>query len=149
MTRTRHSARGRKLRCRRSDELPVDVDVLGVYPHAHYLGKRLEGYAILPNGERKWLILIPDWDIDRQSVYRYKSPIFLPKGSVIHMRYTYDNSTANVRNPNSPPIRVKAGNRSVDEMGHSGCRFCPMRSPIQMRIRGSCSEQAWMQNQTA
>ena len=37
--------------------LPVDVDVLGVYPHAHYLGKRLEGYAILPNGEKRWLIV--------------------------------------------------------------------------------------------
>ncbi len=23
--------------------LPVDVEVLGVYPHAHYLGKQMEG----------------------------------------------------------------------------------------------------------
>src|SRR6202034_382199 len=52
-------------------KLPIDVDVLGVYPHAHYLGKKLEDYAILPNGEKKWLILIRDWDIDRQSVYRF------------------------------------------------------------------------------
>ena len=30
--------------------LPMDVDVLAVYPHAHYLGHVLEGYATLPDG---------------------------------------------------------------------------------------------------
>jgi Flp pilus assembly protein TadD len=127
-------------------KLPVGVDVLGVYPHAHYLGKRLEGYAILPNGEKKWLILIPNWDIDRQSVYRYKLPIFLPKGSVIHMRYTYDNSSANVRNPNSPPIRVRAGNRSVDEMGHLWLQVLSRPLPNSKEDPRLLLEQAWMQN---
>jgi hypothetical protein len=41
---------------------PIDVAVLAVYPHAHYLGKRLEGYATLPDGTRKWLIRKPDRD---------------------------------------------------------------------------------------
>jgi tetratricopeptide (TPR) repeat protein len=127
-------------------KLPIGVDVLGVYPHAHYLGKRLEGYAILPNGEKKWLILIPDWDIDRQSVYRYRTPIFLPKGSVLHMRYTYDNSTANVRNSNSPPIRVKAGNRSVDEMGHLWLQVLPHPIPNSNEDPRVLLEQAWMEN---
>ena len=127
-------------------KLPVGVDVLGVYPHAHYLGKRLEGYAILPNGEKKWLILIPDWDIDRQSVYRYRSPVFLPKGSVLHMRYSYDNSSANVRNPNSPPIRVKGGNRSVDEMGHLWLQVLPRPIPNSDEDPRVVLEQAWMQN---
>jgi Flp pilus assembly protein TadD/mono/diheme cytochrome c family protein len=130
-------------------KLPIDVDVLGVYPHAHYLGKRLEGYAVLPNGEKKWLILIPDWDIDRQSVYRYKSPLFLPKGSVIHMRYTYDNSAANIRNPNSPPIRVRAGNRSVDEMGHLWLQVLPRPIPGSKEDPRLLLEQAWMENRLA
>jgi Flp pilus assembly protein TadD len=34
------------------------------------------------------------------------------------MRYTYDNSSANPRNPHRPPQRVTAGNRSSDEMAH-------------------------------
>ena len=34
-------------------KLPVDVEVLGVYPHAHYLGKDLRGYAILPHGREE------------------------------------------------------------------------------------------------
>jgi Flp pilus assembly protein TadD/mono/diheme cytochrome c family protein len=127
-------------------KLPIDVDVLGVYPHAHYLGKKLEGYAILPNGEKKWLVLIRDWDIDRQSVYRFQSPVFLPKNSVLYMRYTYDNSKANIRNPNSPPIRVKAGNRSVDEMGHLWLQVLPRALPDPNQDPRLLLEQAWMQN---
>jgi tetratricopeptide (TPR) repeat protein len=99
-------------------KLPVDVDVLAVYPHAHYLGKLLEAYATLPNGKRVWLIRIPAWDSNWQAVYRYRQPVFLPAGSVVSMRYHYDNSAANPRNPNQPPRRVKAGNNATDEMGH-------------------------------
>src|SRR5271156_3280082 len=127
-------------------KLPVDVDVLGVYPHAHSLGKKLEGYAVLPNGEKKWLILIRDWDIDRQSVYRFQSPLFLPKNSVLTMRYTYDNSKANIRNPNNPPIRVKSGNRSVDEMGHLWLQVLPHAIPNSDQDPRLLLEQAWMQN---
>ena len=127
-------------------KLPVDVDVLGVYPHAHYLGKRLEGYAVMPNGEKKWLVLIRDWDIDRQSVYRFQSPVFLPKNTVLHMRYTYDNSKGNIRNPNSPPLRVRAGNRSVDEMGHLWLQVLPRALPHADEDPRVLLEQAWMQN---
>jgi len=98
--------------------VPIDVDVLAAYPHAHYLGRLLEAYATLPNGTRTWLIRIPDWDQNSQAVYRYQKPVFLPEGTVISMRYHYDNSSANPRNPNSPPKRVRAGNNSTDEMGH-------------------------------
>ncbi len=105
--------------------MPVDVDVLAVYPHAHYLGKLLEGYATLPDGTRKWLIRIPDWDLNWQAVYRYREPVFLPKGSVVSMRYHYDNSAANPRNPNHPPKRVRAGNQATDEMGHLWLQVLP------------------------
>ena len=105
--------------------LPLDVDVLAVYPHAHYLGHVLEGYATLPEGGRKWLIRIPDWDPNWQGVYRYREPVFLPKGTVVSMRYHYDNSAANPRNPNQPPQRVVAGNRATDEMGHLWLQVLP------------------------
>lgn len=127
-------------------KLPVDVDVLGVYPHAHYLGKDLQGYAILPSGEKKWLIWIRNWDIDRQSVYRYRKPVFLPKGTVLHMRYTYDNSSDNIHNPNSPPVPVKAGNRSVDEMGHLWLQVLPLHQPAVAPDPRILLEQAWMRN---
>jgi tetratricopeptide (TPR) repeat protein len=105
--------------------LPLDADILAVYPHAHYLGKRLEAYATLPDGSRKWLVRIPDWDSNWQAVYYYREPLFLPKGSVISMRYHYDNSAANVRNPNHPPRRVEAGNQSTDEMAHLWLQVLP------------------------
>ncbi len=127
-------------------KLPVDVDVLGIYPHAHYLGKDLQGYAILPNGEKRWLIWIRNWDIDRQSVYRYRKPVFLPRGTTIHMRYTYDNSSENVHNPNDPPIRVRAGNRSVDEMGHLWLQVLPVNVPPNSPDPRLLLETAWMQD---
>ena len=105
--------------------LPLAVDVLAVYPHAHYLGKLLEAYATLPDGSRKWLIRIPDWNLNWQAIYRYRKPLFLPKGSVISMRYHYDNSAANPRNPNRPPKRVRAGNDATDEMGHLWLQLLP------------------------
>jgi Flp pilus assembly protein TadD len=126
--------------------LPVDVDVLGIYPHAHYLGKRMEAWATLPDQQKKWLILIPGWDIDRQSVYRYRSPVFLPKGSVVHMRYTYDNSSANEHNPHSPPVRVKAGNRSEDEMAHLWLQVLPVNVPPGSPDPRLLLQEAWMRN---
>ena len=127
-------------------KLPVDVQVLGVYPHAHYLGKEMEGYAVLPDGKKKWLVLIRDWDIDRQSVYRFAAPLFLPAGTVLHMRYRYDNSTANVRNPNDPPIRVRAGNRSGDEMGHLWLQVLPGPGKDLKEDPRIPLEKAWMEN---
>jgi hypothetical protein len=111
--------------------LPLDADILAVYPHAHYLGKLIEAWAILPgdshkgSGSNKWLIRIPNWDQNWQAVYYYREPVFLPKNSVIHMRYHYDNSAANVRNPNHPPRRVRAGNQATDEMGHLWLQILP------------------------
>lgn len=106
-------------------ELPLDVEVLGIYPHAHYLGRDMQALATLPDGTKKWLIRIKDWDLNWQAVFRYQEPFFLPKGSVISMRYTYDNSADNVRNPNHPPKRVVSGNQSTDEMGHLWVQVLP------------------------
>lgn len=106
-------------------KLPRDVTVLAVYPHAHYLGHFLDAYATLPSGERRPIIRIPNWDPNWQAVYRYREPLFLPKDTVISMRYHYDNSAANVRNPNHPPKRVQAGNQATDEMGHLWLQILP------------------------
>lgn len=97
--------------------LPVDVSVLAVQPHAHYRARDVKGVATLPDGSTKWLISISDWDFNWQDVYRYRSPIPLPKGTTLSMRYTYDNSAANRRNPDRPPRHVRWGQNSTDEMG--------------------------------
>ena len=106
-------------------DLPVDVEVLGVYPHAHYLGRDVKGWATLPDGRTQWLVWIRDWDLNWQAVYRYRTPVALPRGSRIEMRIEYDNSALNPRNPSDPPRRVRAGNRSTDEMGHLWLQLLP------------------------
>jgi Flp pilus assembly protein TadD/mono/diheme cytochrome c family protein len=126
--------------------LPVDVEVLGAYPHAHYLGHDMQGWAILPDGEKKWLVWIRNWDIDRQSVYRYKEPLLLPKGTVLHMKYAYDNSSANPHNPHTPPVRVRAGNRSEDEMGYLWLQVLPVNSAANAPDPRLLLEEAWMRN---
>ncbi|HEY1160103.1 MAG TPA: tetratricopeptide repeat protein [Terracidiphilus sp.] len=126
--------------------LPVDVDVLGIYPHTHYLGRDMEGWAILPDGEKKWLVWIKDWDINRQSVYRYREPLLLPRGTVLHMKYTFDNSPANPHNPHSPPVRVQAGNRSEDEMSHLWLQVLPVNTPANAADPRLLLEEAWMRN---
>lgn len=108
--------------------LPVDVEALGVYPHAHYLARDLQAFARLPNGSTRWLLRIQDWDFNWQDEYRYRPPIPLPQGSTITMRYRYDNSAGNPRNPNRPPKRVVYGPKSTDEMGDLVIQVLPRRA---------------------
>lgn len=105
--------------------LPVDVEVLAVYPHAHYLGRDLQAWATRPDGSRDWLIRIEDWDFDWQDEYRYVTPKRLPKGTTLHMRYTYDNSAGNPRNTQRQLARVRYGRRSTDEMAELVLQVLP------------------------
>ena len=107
--------------------LPVDVEVFGVRPHAHLLGKEIQGYATLPDGTRRWLIRINDWDFNCQDEYRYEQPILLPRGTTLAMRYTYDNTSTNPRNPPRPLGRVRWGPKTADEMGGLFVEVSPRR----------------------
>jgi Flp pilus assembly protein TadD len=100
-----------------SYRLPVDVEVEAVQPHAHYRAHDVRGFATLPDGSTRPLIDIKEWDFRWQHVYRFVTPLELPKGTTVAMRYTYDNSAANLRNPQRPPARARWGQRSSDEMG--------------------------------
>jgi tetratricopeptide (TPR) repeat protein/mono/diheme cytochrome c family protein len=106
--------------------LPVDVDLMAIYPHAHYLGKDMQAFATLPDGAKKTLIHIPQWNLNWQAVYRYAEPVLLPKGTTVSLRYTYDNSDENPMNPNHPAVRVMGGNRSTDEMCHLWLQVLPV-----------------------
>lgn len=113
--------------------LPVDVDVLNVYAHAHYLGKSIGGWARLPDGSERRLLKIDDWDFAWQDEYRYREPVRLPKGSELRMRFLYDNSEANPQNPNNPPKRVTHGWKTSEEMGDLWFQVLP-RSDEDRRI---------------
>jgi tetratricopeptide (TPR) repeat protein len=98
--------------------LPIAVDVIGVQPHAHYLAREIKGLARLPDGSTRWLIYIKDWDFRWQDVYRFREPVSLPAGTTMSMEFSYDNSSANIRNPHRPPRRVTFGQTSASEMGN-------------------------------
>ena len=109
-----------------SSRCPIDVELMAIYPHAHYLGKDIQAFATLPDGTKKTLIHIPHWNLNWQAVYRYAEPVRLPKGTTVSLRYVYDNSEENPLNPNHPPARVVAGNRSSDEMCHLWLQVLPV-----------------------
>ena len=109
-------------------KLPIAVDLLAIYPHAHYLGKQIDAWAELPGGGKRALLKINDWDINWQATYTYRDPVSLPAGTTVAMRITYDNTANNPRNPNHPPKRVQGGNRSTDEMGHVWLQVLPKAS---------------------
>ncbi|MEO7144018.1 MAG: hypothetical protein ABI165_11030 [Bryobacteraceae bacterium] len=107
--------------------LPVDVDAVGIIPHAHYIAREMRGTAELPDGTKKCLIWIRDWDFTWQEQYHYAAPVRLPADTVLRMEFIYDNSAANPHNPNSPPKRVRWGSGTTDEMAGLHIEVIPVR----------------------
>lgn len=96
--------------------LPVDAQIVAVQPHAHHRARSVHAWADLPDGTRRDLIRISDWDFAWQDLYRYAEPAWLPRGARLTAEYVFDNSASNRRNPDSPVRRVVWGQRSSDEM---------------------------------
>ncbi len=105
--------------------VPVDVDLIGIIPHAHYLGKECKVWAKTAEGKEIPLVWIRDWDFDWQEQYRYREILRVPKGSELHMVWTYDNSAQNPRNPSNPPKRVRWGEQTEDEMALAFLQVAP------------------------
>jgi tetratricopeptide (TPR) repeat protein len=108
--------------------VPVDAELVAIQPHAHNLAREMQASVTFPDGRVAPLIHIADWDFRWQDVYRYATPIALPHGSSIAMRFTYDNSAANPRNPHRPPARVVWGQNTTDEMGDLWLQLVPQRA---------------------
>jgi hypothetical protein len=83
-----------------------DQSVLYVWPHMHLIGKAFVAYAVTPARDTIRLVHIPEWDFRWQELYRFKKPVKIPKGSVVHLDCVYDNTAANPFNPNRPPKAV-------------------------------------------
>ncbi|HXV76620.1 MAG TPA: tetratricopeptide repeat protein [Candidatus Polarisedimenticolaceae bacterium] len=115
-------------------ELPIDVEALAVYPHAHYIAREMRVWAELPTGERRWLIHIPEWDFNWQDEYRFARGVSIPRGSALVMEFVYDNSADNVRNPSSPPRRVRYGANSTDEMAEVMIQVLPAGEAERARL---------------
>jgi hypothetical protein len=101
---------------RREYTLPHAVTVYGAMPHMHLLGRSMKAWYELPDGTKKPIVYIDDWDFNWQFMYAMKEPLRLPAGTKEIVEATYDNSAKNPRNPNNPPRRVTWGEQTTDEM---------------------------------
>jgi hypothetical protein len=93
-----------------------DCSLISVTPHAHWLGKKWEAFAVHPNGDTTHLIRINDWDFNWQNFFSFQKFIKLEKGTVMYVNATYDNTEKNYRNPNRPLKNVMWGESATDEM---------------------------------
>ena len=103
----------------------------GCHRHQSACPLRLQGnvgYAVLPDGSRRTLIRIPEWNFDWQQQYAYAAPIRLPAETRVEMEFTYDNSAANPRNPNHPAKSVTWGPGSADEMAGLHISVVPVKA---------------------
>jgi hypothetical protein len=97
--------------------LPVDVQAISIGAHAHYIGKTMKMTATFPDGSVKTLLQIKDWDFAWQDRYFFENPLLLPKGTKLASEVTWDNSDENAKNPSRPPVEVRWGEQTKDEMG--------------------------------
>jgi hypothetical protein len=106
-----------------------DFSVLYVWPHMHLLGKEFTAYGISPAGDTIKLTHIPKWDFRWQENYRFKHLVRIPRGTRLYIEGTYDNTSSNPFNPNSPPRLVMSSGdmRSTDEMMTLMMIFLPYR----------------------
>ncbi|HVR28349.1 MAG TPA: cytochrome c [Thermoanaerobaculia bacterium] len=92
-----------------------DVRLLALTPHMHYRGKDFQFTAVLPDGTSKELLKVSRYDFNWQTGYEFAEPIELPAGSRVDCLAHWDNSTANLNNPD-PEKNVRWGLQSTDEM---------------------------------
>jgi len=96
--------------------VPKDVHALDVMPHMHLLGREITVTATLPDGAKKELVAIKDWDFNWQETYQFRDMLPLPRGTKIRVEAFYDNSLRNANNPSNPPRPVRWGEQTTDEM---------------------------------
>ena len=93
-----------------------DAHAIAVVPHMHWLGKDFRLEATRPDGTKQTLIRIDRWDFNWQDTYDFADQPRLPKGTVVEMVAHFDNSASNPSNPSKPPIAVRWGEQTQNEM---------------------------------
>ncbi len=97
--------------------IPIDVDAFRVGAHAHFLGRRMNLTATFPDGSRRILLDVPKWNFAWQDQYAYRERLRLPAGTRLDAEVVWDNSADNPQNPHRPPVTVRWGEQSQEEMG--------------------------------
>lgn len=96
-----------------------DASILACFPHAHALCTVMKNYAIpglFVSGDTIPLIRINDWDFDWQGFSTFRKLVKVPKNFQLKSEHTYDNTEDNPNQTSHPPVDVKAGPATSDEM---------------------------------
>jgi len=100
--------------------LPKAISVLTVNPHMHLLGRSFLAYAVVPAGDTIPLVRINQWNFRWQYAYTFRRLLPLPKGSVLYVYGTFDNTANNPDQPYKPPRAITGSDshfmRTTDEM---------------------------------
>jgi hypothetical protein len=66
---------------------------------------------------------MPAYDFNWQFTYQFVEPFRAPAGTTFEMVSHHDNSAANPHNPANPPVDVKWGLATSDEMAFTGFSY--------------------------
>jgi mono/diheme cytochrome c family protein len=92
-----------------------DIHLVSAAPHMHYRGKAMEVRAFYPDGRSEALVNVPRYDFSWQTIYYFKRPIAIPRGTRLMLTAYYDNSGRNKYNPD-PTQAARWGDPTYDEM---------------------------------
>ena len=93
-----------------------------LFPHTHFRGVETRFDLHLPDGTIEALLHVPRYDFNWQHSYTLAKPLKVPAGARLVHKSVYDNSTANLANPDAKR-EVPWGLQSYDEMLFGGFFF--------------------------
>ncbi len=99
-----------------------DAVIYSLFPHAHYRGRSSEFSLRYPDGREELVLSVPNYDFNWQRYFQFEEPLEAPAGTMVIHRTVYDNSTANVRNPD-PEKLVRFGEQTWEEMLYGGVSY--------------------------
>ena len=92
-----------------------DVKLLSMFPHMHMRGKSFRYELEYPDGKQEVILDVPHYDFNWQSSFILKEMKDIPKGTKMLCTAYYDNSDANLANPD-PTKPVRWGPQTWEEM---------------------------------
>ncbi len=95
--------------------MPMDAQLLQLFPHMHFRGKSFTYEAVYPDGRKQMLLDVPRYDFGWQLTYELTSLMPMPKGTKMHCVAHFDNSENNLNNPD-PKSAVRWGDQTWEEM---------------------------------
>jgi peroxiredoxin len=98
-----------------SKKFRKDAYLTMVGPHMHYRGKDANFKLVYPDGTEEEILNVPNYQFNWQKTYDFKEPKFLPAGTEMVFRATFDNSAMNPYNPD-PSAEISWGEQTWQEM---------------------------------